>query len=82
MFINETYSGVRIDKLSAGSFHIPNGLKEGAVTPLLLNFASEHAIKKIQENRVGLKLNDAHQALAYADDVNLQGNYLHVDTKQ
>jgi hypothetical protein len=38
---------------------------------LLLNVALEYAIKKDQENQVGLKLNGTLQLLAYADDVNL-----------
>jgi hypothetical protein len=29
---------------------------------------------KVQENQVGLKLDETHQLLAYADDVNLLGN--------
>jgi hypothetical protein len=38
---------------------------------LLLNFASEYAIRKFQESQVGLKLNGTHELFAYADDVNL-----------
>jgi hypothetical protein len=73
--LNETYSKVHIGKHMSDSYHIQNGLKQGdALSPLLFNFALAYAIKKVPENRVGLKLNETHQLLAYSDDVSLLGD--------
>jgi hypothetical protein len=57
MCLNETYSKVHIGKHLPDSFPIQNGVKQGdAVSPLLLNCVFEYAIRRVQENQVGLKL--------------------------
>jgi hypothetical protein len=43
------------------------------IKELLFNSALEYAIRKLQENQVGLKLNGTHQLLTYADYMNLLG---------
>jgi hypothetical protein len=59
-------------------FPIRNGLKQGdALSPFIFNFSLEYAIKRVQVNQDGLKLNGTHQLLTYADGVNILGGSVH-----
>ena len=78
MSLTKTYSRVRVGKNVSDRFPVRNGLKQGdALSPLLFNFALECAIRGVQVNQDGLKLNGTHQLLAYADDVNVLGGGIH-----
>jgi hypothetical protein len=73
---------VCIGKHFCGNFLILNGLKQGdALSPLLLNFALGHAIRKVHEHEVGLKLYGTHKLLTYADDVTLLGDNINTIKK-
>jgi hypothetical protein len=57
-------------------------LKQGdALLPLLFNFVLEYAIRRVQVNKKGLKLNGIYQPLVYYDDVNMLGRSVHTIKK-
>jgi len=62
-------------------FPIKKGLKQDTVSPVILNFALEYSIRRVQANQGGLKLNGKHLMLIYADDVNLVGGSIHTIQK-
>jgi hypothetical protein len=68
------FAFVHKSKHLSDNFPIQNGLIQGdALSPMFFNFALEYAIRKVEENQAGLKLNRRHRLLVYDDDMNLLG---------
>jgi hypothetical protein len=82
MCLNEMHSRVQVGKHLSDTFPIKNGLKQGdALSPLIHYFALEYAIRRVQVNQEGLKLNSTHQLLVYAANVNILGRGVHAIKK-
>jgi len=74
MCLKETCSRVWEGNLLPDMFPVRNGLKQGvALSSLIFNFTLRYAIRRVQVNQDGLKLNGTHWLLVYADD---DGNIL------
>ena len=83
MCLNETCGRVQAGKNLSDMFPIRNGLKQRDVLlPLLFNFALEYAVRRVQVNQEGLKLNDTHQLLVYADTIKKYTEALAVASKE
>ena len=78
MSLTETCSRVRLGKNVTDRFLIRNSLQqEDDLSPVFFNFPLEYAIRRVQVNQDGLKLNGTHQLLAHPDDVNTLGGSIH-----
>ena len=78
MCLNETHNRDRVGNYLSNLFPIRDGLKKrDALSPLPFNFALEYAIRSVQVNQDGLKLNGTYQLLVYVDHVNMLRRNLH-----
>jgi len=78
MCLTEIYSRVWVGKNLSDMFPNRNDLKQGdTLSPFLFNFAADYAIRRVQVNQDGLKLNGKHQLLVYAGDVNILRGSVH-----
>jgi hypothetical protein len=74
-------SKVSMGKNLSDKFSCPKRFNQGdTLSPLYFNFTLGYAIRKFHENQANFKSNRTYQLLVYADDVNLMGDNILIDT--
>ena len=74
MCLTKTYNRARVGMHLSGTVPVRNHLKQGDVlSPLLLKFVLEYAIRKVRASQESLRLNGMHKLLVYSDNVNILG---------
>ena len=75
---DEIFSTVQVDNPLSDMFPIKNVLKKGHIlSPLLLKFVLQYAIKRVQVKQDGWRLNGTHQVVVCAEYVNILGGNVH-----
>lgn len=70
--LSETYNNDWVSKYLSDIFPIKNCLQKGdTLLSLLFNFVLEYTIRTVQPKQEGLKVNEKHQLLVYADEINV-----------
>jgi hypothetical protein len=81
MCLTERYSTDLVRKHLSDMLPSKNGWTQDVFSPLLVNFALEYAMRRVQVIQNGLKLNGTHRLLVYADNVNILGGSVHTVKK-
>jgi hypothetical protein len=60
MCLNETYSRVRVSQHVSDMLIIKKGSKQDVLSPVLINFDLQYAIRRVQVNQDRLKFNGTY----------------------